>query len=308
MVITGAGGFIGSRLACQLLAEADFADARLTLCDLKVQDAPPSERVRVVEGDLQNPYTLIDAIDGRADIVVHFAGILGGAAEADYPLSRKVNIDGSLNLLEALQDVDNPPRVILASSVAVFGPPLPQLVNDDTMPVPVMHYGGQKRMIEIAIEQFSARGSIDGVAIRLPGIIARRGADARLKSAFLNTMFYDYADGKDFTLPVSPEGTIWLISVATCVEAFIHAAGIPRAALGQRRAFNLPAQRASMSDLVAALGVLFPESRSKVSWQPDAALEALFTRQPLLETKMANSLGFKHDGTIENLVKRAIQE
>jgi nucleoside-diphosphate-sugar epimerase len=307
VVITGAGGFVGQRLAKQLLSEPAYVDARFTLTDIAISKAPKAANVRVLEGDLCERAFTADVLGTRADIVYHLAGVLGGAAEANYPLSRKVNVDASLSLLEALRDERDPPRVIFASSIAVFGPPLPAVIDDDTMPVAVMHYGGQKRMVEVAIEQLSAHGWIDGIALRLPGIVARRGADSRLKSAFfLNTMFYDYADGKDFTIPVSPEGTVWLLSVAACVQAFVHAAQLQPAQLGRRRALTLPAHRVSMSQLIAALRERYPESSSKVHWDPDPQLQALFARQPPLSTSLGDKLGFQRDVTISRLIDQAM--
>jgi nucleoside-diphosphate-sugar epimerase len=306
VVITGAGGFVGQRLAARLLSDSAYEDARFTLTDLSIAQPPKSAKVRVIEGNLSDPHVLADVVGPRADVVYHLAGVLGGAAEAQYALSRKVNLDASLNLMELLRDEARPPRLIFASSIAVFGPPLPEVIDDDSMPLPTLHYGGQKRMIEVAIEQLSAHGWIDGIALRLPGVVARADADSRLKSAFLNTMFYDYAHGRDFTLPVSAEGTVWLLSVAACVQAFVHAAHLAPGRLKQRRAFTLPAIRVSMSQLVRALGKRFPESRSQVAWNPDPQLEASFARQPPLTTAMADALGFRHDGSLGQLIAQAI--
>ena len=307
VVITGAGGFVGRRLAGQLLSDPAYASALFTLTDLKIGEVSPHTNLRVVEGDLSDAAVLKDVLGRRADIVYHLAGVLGGAAEANYALSRKVNLDSSLNLLESLCDETDPPRVIFASSIAVFGPPLPEVIDDDTMPVPVMHYGGQKRMVEVAIEQLSAHGWIDGIALRLPGIVARPDADSRLKSGFLNTMFYDYAAGKDFSLPVSPDGTSWLLSVTACVQAFAHAGQLSRTRLTARRALTLPALRVTMSQVIQALAERFPHSQSKIRWEPDPRLEALFTHQPLLTTQRGDALGFRHDGTIDQLIAKAMQ-
>lgn len=307
ILITGAGGFIGTRLVNQLLAEADFGDCRLTLLDLHLAERSGDARTRYIEGDISAPGIIEEAIDGRADVIIHLAGVLGGAAEADYPLSRRINVDATLNLFEAVRDGEAPPRVVFASSIAVFGPQLPAMVDDDTLPQPTMIYGAQKRMMEVALEQFSARGWIDGLAIRLPGIVARRDADARLKSAFLNTIFYDYAAGRDITLPVSADGTTWLISVPGCVEAFIHAVRLPAQSAGPRRAFTLPAQQVRIEELVSALAQRFPESRSRVSYVPDENLERQFARQPPLETAIGDRLGFRHDGDLDTLIRRAMQ-
>ncbi|OAN58512.1 NAD-dependent epimerase/dehydratase family protein [Sphingomonas sp. TDK1] len=307
ILVTGANGFIGSRLATQLMESPDFADCRFTLLDLAHATPSTDPRVRQLAGDLSDPATLDSAIGGRADLVFHLAGILGGAAEQDYALARRVNIDATLTLLERLRDAENPPRVVFASTIAVFGPCGGAPIDDDTLPLPTMTYGAQKRMIEIAVEQFSARGWIDGLALRLPGIVARKDADARLKSAFLNTMFHAYEAGRDIVLPVSPDGTTWLISVPACVEAFVHAARLPGGTIGARRAFTLPAQRVRIDGLVAALARRFPTSHSQVTYQPDAALEQLFARQPQLTTALADALGFCHDGDIDRLVARALQ-
>jgi D-erythronate 2-dehydrogenase len=307
IVVTGAGGFVGQRLAKQLIADPAYANARFTLTDSRVSRFAPQANVRVIRGDVCDPALMADILGPRADIVYHLAGVLGGAAEADYPLARRVNLDASLNLLELLRDEARPPRVVYASSVAVFGPPLPSMIDDNTIPRPVMHYGAQKRMMEVALEQLSARGWIDGIALRLPGIVARPDADSRLKSAFLNTVFYDYAAGRDFTLPVSPEGTVWLLSVSACVRALMHAGQLRSTQLTGRRALTLPAQRVGMSALVDALAERFPESKSKIKWEPDPQLEALFARQPPLTTAMSEALGFRHDGSLSQLVDQAIQ-
>lgn len=306
VVVTGAGGFIGQRLGEALLRDERFRDARLTLVDLVLGDGPLNSRVREVRGDITDSAVRAEAINGGADVVFHLAGILGGAAEANYVLSRRVNVDATLSLFEELRCEANPPRVIFASSIAVFGTTVPQLIDDQTIPSPSMVYGAQKLMMEVALQQFSLRGWIDGLAIRLPGIVARPGADAKLKSAFLNNIFFAFAKGQDFVMPVSPEGTTWLISVSNCVSAFLHAGTLERELLGERRAFTLPAQRVTIGELVSELSRAFADSRTKVEFRPDAGLQAQFASQPPLRTAMADRLGFKHDGTLEALVAQAL--
>lgn len=307
ILVTGSGGFIGFRLVERLLDDPRFERARFTLVDLAIPHPPSDPRVRVVVGDIADPQLRQDAINGRADIAFHLAGVLGGAAEVNYPLSRQINIDATLSLFEELRDEAQPPRVVFASSIAVFGTTIPDLITDDTIPTPSMVYGAQKLMMEIALEQFSNRGSLDGLAIRLPGIVARPGADARLKSAFLNNVFYAYAQGEDFLLPVSADGTSWLISVPACVDAFVHAATLPNEWITDRRSFNLPAQLVRMGDLVDALGKRFPASQSRIDYMPDAQLQAQFASQPPLTTEIGDRLGFRHDGDLDRLVMRAME-
>lgn len=114
-----------------------------------------------------------------------------------------------------------------------------------------MTYGAQKLMIETVIEQFSRRGWIDGLAVRLPGIVARRDADARQRAAFFNLVFYAAEAGHDFTMPVGPDGSTWLVSVPTVIDDLMHTALLPSSRLGGRRAFTLPAH---LSDLTRVVG------------------------------------------------------
>nr|WP_279587871.1 NAD-dependent epimerase/dehydratase family protein [Sphingomonas vulcanisoli] len=306
-MVTGADGFIGARLVRALLADPRFAEAAIVLNDLRLDDLDDPRLIRC-EGDFGHPAIRARLVADAPDLVFHLAGVLGGAAEADYGLARRINIDATLALLEVLRNEHAPPRIVFASSIAVFGPPLPTAVNDDTMPLPTMTYGAQKRMIEIAIEQFSARGWIDGLALRLPGIVARPGADTRLKSAFLNTLFYRFAAGEAITLPVAVTGATWLISVQACIAALLHAGAIERDRLGRRRALTLPAQCVRFGDLVAALGRRFPDCGAHVDYAPDAAIEAQFGSQPPLATPLADALGFGHDGDLDALVLRAMEE
>lgn len=307
ILVTGAGGFVGRRLVAALLASPALADATLTLGDMVLPDLPDDPRVTAVSGDIADGAVRAALLRDTPDLVFHLAGILGGAAEADYDVSRRVNLDATMALLEGLRDAAAPPRVVFASSIAVFGPPLPDLIDDDTIPYPTMTYGAQKRMIEIAIEHFSARGWIDGIALRLPGIVVRPNADARLKSAFLHHLFMAVAAGADVTLPVSPAGTTWLLSVSACVDALVHAGSLPAARLDRRRVLTLPAQCVAFGDLVAAVRARFPDSRSTVTFAPDAEIEAQFGRQPPLRTPLADRLGFVHDGDFAMLVARAVE-
>lgn len=304
VVVTGAAGFVGSRLVARLLSDPQFSDSRITVNDIALSGSNP--RLRVVEGDFCNAAVREAMIDGRCDLLFHIGGVLGGAAEADPVLARRVNIDATLALLEAVQDAGAPPRVVFASSIAVFGTPFPAHIDDATRPNPAMIYGAQKAMVEIAIEQMSARGWIDGVAVRLPGIVVKPGADARMKSAFLNRVFEVFGEGADLTLPVSPDGTTWLLSVPACINALVHAGTMASGSIGSRRAFTLPAQNVRFDELVAELAARWPDSPTRISYAPEPALEAQFGRQPPLTTEIADALGFRHDGDVATLVANAL--
>ena len=304
VVVTGAGGFVGGRLVARLLDAPEFAGARITVNDLVLTAV--DDRVRPVAGDFGDPAVRAAMLDGRCDVLFHIGGVLGGAAEADPTLAHRVNIDATLALFDAVRGEGAPPRVVFASSIAVFGSPFPPRIDDDTRPNPAMIYGAQKAMVEIALEQMSARGWIDGLALRLPGIVVKPGADSRMKSAFLNRVFEVFREGEQLTLPVSADGTTWLLSTPACIDALVHAATLSSDRIGARRAFTLPALNVRFSDLVAALHERWPSSPTRIEYAPDAAIEAQFGRQPPLTTAVADGLGFKHDGDVATLVARAL--
>ena len=305
VLVTGAAGFLGRQVAASLLTDSRFADCRFTFTD-RIACGHDDPRVRSIAGDLCDSTVRAQAIGDGVEVVFHLAGLLGGAAEADPGLSRAVNLDGSLDLIEAVGNADKPPQFVFASSIAVFGPPLPAFVDDATPTFPAMIYGAHKRMVEVWIEHATLRGRIQGIALRLPGIVARPAANASLRSAFLNSIFFDYAKGKDIDLPVGPDGRTWLISVPTCVAACLDAALADLDRLGRRRAIMAPALTVSIAELIEALARRFPDSRSKITFTPDAEIVAQFGAYPPLGTPGSDALGLRNDGSVDGLVANAM--
>lgn len=303
-VIIGGGGFVGQHLSARLLA-ADSNLSELVLVDQI--DLPPAsdKRVTAVNGSFADP-ALLEAHVKGADTVYLLAAILGGAAEANYALARRINIDASLNLIEFLRDNNPKTRLVFASTIAVYSKPMPDVVTDQTPLGPTMVYGAQKMMLETAISNFARRGWLDGVSLRLSGVMARDGADARLKTAFMSRVFYAVMRGEDIVLPVYPDSKTWLTSVDAASENFAHGGAISADVLGQNRAFTLPALYVSFAELVDALFRRFPESSSKVTFEPDADLVALFGSYPQLRTDIADHFGFKADANADDLVRRSI--
>ena len=305
VVVVGAGGFVGQRLS-RLLAGEDEAISELVLID-NAPFAPPSDpRIHTVTGDFSDPGLMETHISGASTVYL-LASILGGAAEANYPLARRVNIDATLSLLEFLRDRNPQTRLVFASTIAVFSKPMPEVVTDATPMGPTMVYGAQKLMMEVAISNFAAKGWLDGVSLRLSGVMARDGADARLKSAFMSRVFYAVMRGEDIVLPVRPESRTWLTSVETAARNFAHAGTLASASLGGGRAVTLPALQLSFRELVEALFQRFPESRSNVTYEPDSELIALFGSYPALRTELADRLGFSRDPDAHALVSRSFE-
>ena len=203
VVVTGAGGFVGRELV-RLLAGAGHA---VTGIDSAGGGIP--EDAQAVIGDIGERAVRAEALDGGCDALIHLATVPGGAAEADPAASRRINIDAMYDLLLEAAAVNPGLRVVYASSIAVFGDPLPPLVDDATPLSPKMIYGGHKAMMEAAVAMFSNRGLIDGVSVRLPGILARPKVPSGMKSAFMSDLFHALKAGEEFICPVTAQGRIW---------------------------------------------------------------------------------------------------
>lgn len=300
VVVTGAGGFVGRELVGKLLR----AGHRVVATDTGPHGIP--QGTRVVAGDLADPAVRRDMLLDGCEALIHLATVPGGAAEADPVASRRINIDAMYDLLLEAGAAGGRPRVVFASSIAVLGDPLPARVDDSTPLSPRMIYGGHKAMMEHAVAMLSNRGLIDGVTIRLPGILARPKGPSGMKSAFMSDLFHALKAGERFACPVSRGATIWAQSVGCCADNFLHALTLDSALMPSTRAVTLPALRIAMGDLAAEIARQCGVPVSLVDYAPDAALEAGFGAQPPLATPAAEAAGFAHDGSLARLVSSAL--
>jgi D-erythronate 2-dehydrogenase len=300
ILVTGAGGFVGRELVARLMARGE------AVVGVDTQSAGFPSGAKAIVGDLGDPAVRAAALAGGCDALVHLATVPGGAAEADPAASRRINLDAMYDLLLEAAAASPGLRVVYASSIAVFGDPLPALVDDATPLSPKMIYGGHKAMMEHAVAMFSNRGLIDGVTVRLPGILARPKGPSGMKSAFMSDLFHALKAGEAFTCPVSAQGTIWAQSVARCADNFVHALGLDAALLPPTRAVTLPAQRLALGELAAEIARQCGVSQDLVTYRPDPALEAAFAAQPPLATPAAEQAGFAHDGDLATLVASAL--
>ena len=311
ILLTGANGFVGSNLIKALLngehALSNFS--RLTLMDLQFSERIDDPRLVYITGDFSDTRLISQALEQAADVVFHLASIPGGMAEKNYQLSRQVNVDATLFLFEALRDQGNCPRVVFASTIAVYGADLPELIVDDSPLKPHLTYAGQKQFGEILIADFSRKGWLDGIAVRLPGIVARPQQESGLLSAFMSDVFWNLSQNRPFHCPVSAQAVAWWMSVRCCVTNLMHAASLDSARLGQgRRVFALPVLRLSMQQLVDGLAEQFQiDSQALVRFDAsNVELEKNFGAYPVIQTARADELGFVHDGSIQHLINNTL--
>ncbi len=301
IIVTGAGGFVGRQLVQRLL------DAGENVVGMDAMAGGIPAGARAVIGDIASAAVRADALADGCDALVHLATVPGGAAEADPAASRRINIDAMYDLLDAAKAAGNCPRIVYASSIAVFGDPLPAAGVDDATPLaPRMVYGGHKAMMEIAVAMMHHRGEIDGISVRLPGILARPKGPSGMKSAFMSDLFHALRAGQQFVCPVSQGATIWAQSVARCADNLVHALTVDAALMPATRVVTLPAQRIAMGGLAAEIARQCGTSADLVSYRPDAGLEAAFGAHPPLATPAAARAGFAHDGDAATLVANAL--
>jgi nucleoside-diphosphate-sugar epimerase len=308
LAVTGAGGFVGSALVERLAAAGRLPSGAID--EIVAVDArlPAfAGKVRPLIGDLTDSEFRAAFLSEPFDVVFHLAAVPGGAAAANYRLGWTANVEAVVGLFELLAGQKKPARAVFSSSIGVFGVPLPaDKVDDETLPIPTMSYGAQKLIGETLLADYARRGLIDGISLRLPGIVARPWQVGGHLSAYMSNIFHALAAGEAFTCPVSAAATSWFMSRERVVDNLIHAAALPSERFG-RRIFNLPALRLSMAELVEGIGAAIGgDVRRLVTFAPDAALEAQFGAYPPLLTPIADALGFNHDGDAASLVRRAL--
>jgi nucleoside-diphosphate-sugar epimerase len=316
IVITGAGGFIGSKLA-HLIHETphvgDHPVEAVMLVDRQIRGiADP--RITALEGDLSDTAVLARIGAFRPDVVFHLAAVPGGAAEADYAAGRKVNLDAMVALFETLAEIPRiggsaAPRVVYASTIAVYGTTLPDVVERTTPLHPPLTYGAHKLVGEILLADFTRRGLLDGRSVRLPGIVARPRAPSGLASAFMSDILHALKAGEPFTCPVSPQATAWWMSARRCAQNLLQAAAMDVTGSDPARAWPLPVLRLSLQEVVNTLARLYGDDRKDlVRYAPVPNVEAVFGRYPRLDDSASRALGLRDDGSPEAMVRRALDE
>jgi len=305
ILITGADGYIGRALVARLL---QTRTDRLVLLDRQVANLQPHPRVQRLPGDFAAADTLRQAMEQPIDLVFHLASIPGGLAERDFDLGLRVNLEGTIELLEAVRRQGSAPRFVFASTIGVFGVPMPACVDENSVPEPTLSYGAQKLLGEILVKDYSRRGFIDGVALRLPGVVARPPEPSGLLSAFLSNLLRELAAGRTFTCPVGADGRTWLMSRSCAVDNLLHAASLSSAQLSAQRVWLLPLLQASIGEVVDAIARVHGERvPGLVRYEPNAALQAQFANFPPLSCPRSVAAGFTNDGSLEALVQRALE-
>lgn len=314
ILITGGGGFLGFRLATALLARGKLggqAIGGITLLDGAFPPALPQDaRLKAVQGDVSDPKVIASVCTPDTAAVFHLAAVVSGAAEADFDLGMRVNLEGTRLLLEQMRKCARPPRLVFTSSVAAFGGNLPPVLDDATIANPQTSYGAQKVIGEYLVTDYSRKGYLDGRSLRLPTIVVRAGKPNAAASSFASGIIREPLNGAASECPVAPETGVWLLSPRRAVDAFLHAWELAPEAWGTQRWLNLPGITASVAQMVEALKKVAGDAAAKrVVYKADARIQSIVKTWPVnFRTPRALALGFKPDADVEAVIRDYIAD
>ncbi|MEZ5860439.1 MAG: SDR family oxidoreductase [Geminicoccaceae bacterium] len=317
ILITGAGGFIGRKLTERLLADGSVDGrtiAHITAADLYGLDLLADDpRLAKVTLDITDHLTAAKIIAQGYDLVVHLAAIVSANAEEDFDLGYKVNLDGTRYLLEGLKALGTCPRLVFASTLAVYGGPVPTppaLIGDDFHLTPQTSYGAQKAASELLVADYTRKGFIDGRSLRLPTIVVRPGKPNKAASTFASSIIREPLAGQAAICPVDPDSTMYILSPRRVIDAFVKTAGLPSDAFGQVRSLTLPGIAVRIGDALEALRRIAGDKvADRVKQVPDPKIQKIVDGWPYnFASKRARDMGYEADASIDEIIQAHIED
>lgn len=315
VLIIGGAGMIGRKLAERLAKDGTLAGkaiSKLTLYDVVPGVAPVGAKmpVAIATGDLPAAGEADKLLADRPDAIFHLAAIVSGEAEQDFDKGYRINMDGTRGLLEAVRKAGHKPRLVFASSIAVFGAPFPEAIGDEFLSAPLTSYGTQKAICELLVSDYSRKGFVDGLSIRLPTVCVRPGKPNKAASGFFSNIMREPLAGAEAVLPVSDAVMHWHASPRAAVGFMQHAASLDLTKVGPRRALSMPGLAVTVGEQIAALRkVAGDKVAARIRREPDAFIEAIVAGWPRnFQAQRALALGFKADANFEAIIRAHIED
>jgi nucleoside-diphosphate-sugar epimerase len=315
ILVTGAAGMIGHKLVERLLADRALGGrpiTRLTLHDI----VPPRATAQGIPiaahaSDFSAPGEAAKLLVDRPDVIFHLAAIVSGEAEEDFDKGYRVNLDGTRRLFEAIRGLAGyKPRLVFTSSIAVFGAPFPAMIGDEFLSTPQTSYGTQKAIDELLLNDFTRRGFLDGIGIRLPTICVRPGKPNKAASGFFSNIMREPLAGQEAVLPVSDTVRHWHASPRTAIGFLIHAATIDLQKLGPRRCLSMPGVCVTVGEQIEALRRVAGEHAVRlIKRVDDPFVSSIVANWPQnFDTRRALALGFKPDDSFEAILRTHVAD
>jgi len=312
ILVIGAAGMIGRKLTDRLVRDGALGGRtieRLTLVDVIPPDEPSgfTGRATVAVADLSAPGEAARALADRPDVIFHLAAIVSGEAETDFDKGYRINLDGTRALLEAVRQIGEGyrPRIVFTSSIAVFGAPFPPAIPDEFHLTPLTSYGTQKAIGELLLADYTRRGFVDGVAIRLPTIVVRPGKPNRAASGFFSGIIREPLAGMEAVLPVDDGVRHWHASPRAAVGFLLHAATLDADRLGPRIALTMPGVCCTVGEQIAALARVAGDAvAARIRREPDPTIMRIVAGWPSrFDARRALALGFTVERSFDEIIR-----
>ncbi|KFB09586.1 D-erythronate dehydrogenase [Nitratireductor basaltis] len=317
ILIIGAAGMVGAKLTKRLADEGQLNGEAITAIhgfDVVEASMPSSGSISFAAsaGDIADQATVEKLVADKPDVIFHLAAIVSGEAEVEFDKGYAINMDGTRYLLEAIraQGDDYCPRLVFTSSIAVFGAPFPDKIDDDFFLTPLTSYGAQKAIGELLLADYSRKGFVDGVGIRLPTITVRPGKPNKAASGFFSGIIREPLAGQEAILPVSTDVRHWVASPAAAVGFLMHAATMDTAMLGARRNLTMPGLSITVGEMIEALKrVAGEKTASLIRHEPDEAIIRIVDGWPRnFDASRAEEVGFKADADFDSIIRAHIAD
>ncbi len=318
ILIIGAAGMVGRKLTSALVKAGQVggkAIGKFTLADvIEPARVDFSGDVVTVASDVSAPGEAAKLVASRPDLIFHLAAIVSGEAEADFDKGYRINLDGMRFLLEAIRHEGMKsayvPRLVFTSSIAVFGAPFPEAISDEFFSTPLTSYGTQKAICELLLNDYSRKGFVDGVGIRLPTITVRPGKPNLAASGFFSNILREPLSGKEAVLPVAKDVRHWFASPRAAIGFLIHAAEMDSSKLGWRRTVSAPGLSATVGEEIEALRrVAGDRVAGLIKEVPDETIVRIVAGWPRnFDAKRAIGLGFKAESSMDEIIRIHIED
>jgi nucleoside-diphosphate-sugar epimerase len=309
---------VGRKLTERLLRDGRLGKHDITRMTLQDVVAPPkpanaSIPIKIVTSDFADAGTAAPLVAERPDVIFHLAAIVSGEAEAEFDKGYRINLDGTRHLIDAIRALGGgyKPRLVFTSSIAVFGAPFPEKIGDEFFHTPLTSYGTQKSICELLIADYTRKGLLDGISIRLPTICVRPGKPNKAASGFFSNIIREPLSGEGAVLPVSEDVRHWHASPKSAVGFLLHAGTMDLEAMGPRRSLSMPGLSATVGEQIAALDRVAGKNVSaRIKRVPDPTIISIVSGWPRdFEPKRALGLGFTTaEKTFDDIIRIHIED
>jgi D-erythronate 2-dehydrogenase len=317
VLVIGAAGMLGRKLVERLASDerlgAERISAMLLVDVVPVQSVEAGDvGVETLVADITEPGVGGDLLSRLPDVIFDLAAVVSGEAEADFEKGYRVNLDATRSFFDAARSSGRGyrPRLVFSSSIAVFGPPFPDVIGDEHATTPATSYGTQKAIAELLLSDYTRRGFLDGIGIRLPTICVRPGEPNLAASGFFSSIIREPLNGETAVLPVSPDVRHWFASPRAAVQFLIHAATLESRVIGQRRSLTMPGVSATVAMQIDALRrAAGDDVVSLIKNEPDEAIARMVAGWPRsFDARRASALGFRAEDNFDEIVRVYVED